>query len=154
LGNGAYTPPPSDWQAQFQGLTELERDQMAWGLSLQWIKKNPTDFLRLLPKKFAVLWGPAHNLILDGMDLLLIPLYVLGLLRLILRKLEWKSVTVLSLLPVLTITLIALVFVGGWRYRLMVYPGLLLLAGYGAMQFSPMFFSLTTRIWGKRNAMA
>jgi len=137
LANGGYTPPPADWQVQFADLGELERDQKAWELSLQWIRENPSDWLRLLPKKLMVLWGPAHNLILDGMDLLLIPFYLLGLFRLILRKPEWKSVAVLSLLPVLTIALICLVFVGGWRYRLVVYPGLLLLAGYGAKQFSP-----------------
>jgi len=152
LGNGAYTPPPPDWQAQFQGLGELERDQKAWDLSVQWIKGNLFDFLHLLPKKFAVLWGPAHNLFLDGTDLLLIPLYILGLFRLTLRKQDWESVTVISLLPALTITMIGLIFVGGWRYRLMVYPGLLLLAGYGAMRFSPWVSSMMRGIQKNLNA--
>lgn len=48
LGSGAYTPPPLEWQAQFSGLGELARDQKAWALSLQWIRENPTDFLRLV----------------------------------------------------------------------------------------------------------
>lgn len=138
LSKGGYTPPPAEWQSQFQGLGELARDQKAWELSLKWIQENPAAFLRLLPRKIAVLWGPAHNWVLDGADVILVPFYLVGLGRLFKRRNAWDSVAIISLVPVFTITLIALVFVGGWRYRLLVYPGLLLLAAYGAMTFSPL----------------
>lgn len=131
LANGGYTPPPADWQEQFKGLTELERDQKAWELSLEWIRMNPTEFISLLPKKFSVLWGPSHNVFIDLGDLFLLLLCIPGIVRLFQKKDHWIEVAILSLLPVLTTTLIGLVFVGGWRYRQLVYPGLILLAGYG-----------------------
>lgn len=151
LGNGAYTPPPQEWLTQFQGLSELERDQKAWDLSLQWIQEKPADFLSLLPKKLLVLWGPAHNLMLDGADMFLIVCCLPGLIRMILRKDGWNAIAVISLFPVLTTTLVGLVFVGGWRYRLIVYPGLFLLAGYGVMQIQSWYISMVNHIQQSRN---
>jgi 4-amino-4-deoxy-L-arabinose transferase-like glycosyltransferase len=151
LGNGAYTPPPPDWQVQFKGLSELERNQRAWDLSFQWIRRNPMDFLNLLPKKLLVLWGPAYNLILDSVDFFLFLCCLPGLIRVVQRKDSWNVIGVISLLPVLTTTLIGLVFVGAWRYRLIVYPGLIVLAGYGSMQFVSLFSCLVTHIRQRRN---
>ncbi len=154
LARGGYTPPPVEWQAQFQGLEELARDKKAWELSLEWIRENPTDFVWLLPQKVVLLWGPANNWILDGADLTLIPLYLLGLVRLFKRRQAWKSIALVSLLPAFIISLIAIVFLGMWRYRLIVYPGLLLLAGYGAMTFSSFAGSLWQRVSKRKNALA
>ena len=134
MADGAYSPPPLEWQAQFQGLTELERDQKAWALSLQWVRENPGDFFSLLPKKFMTLWGPAHNFVLDWADIGLLLLCLPGLLRILQRRERWELITVIFLVPVLTTTLVGLTFVGLWRYRLLVYPGLIILAGYGSMQ--------------------
>lgn len=128
---GEYTPAPDDWQPYFDGLTELERDSMAWNLSLTWIRENPNDFLALLPMKLVAMWEGAHNAVIDGAELLLIPLYLLGILRILRRQENWQIVTLIVVLLLLTTTLINLVFVGGWRYRVGVYPGLLLLAAYG-----------------------
>ena len=131
LATGGYTAPPSDWAAQFAGLTELGRNQLAWKLSLGWVREHPSDVVRLLPRKLVHLWGGAHNAVLDGFDLLLVPLYLLAIVG-IARKVEnWKLLAALSLPVIVSITLIGLIFVGGWRYRLGVYPSLLLLAAYG-----------------------
>jgi len=139
LADGGYSPPPPDWQAQFQGLTELERDQKAWELSLQWVQEKPGDFFNLLPKKIFSLWGPAHNFVLDLADIGLVLLCLPGLLRILQRKEHWGLIAFIFLIPVLTTTLVGLVFVGLWRYRLLVYPGLIMLAGYGSMQILSWF---------------
>ncbi len=131
LAEGAYTPPPTSWQQQFVGLGELARDQKATDLSMQWIRENPADFVRLLPKKLMVLWGPAHNLVLDGADWFLLFFAAFGFMRLFQQQSHRGAIAVVSLLPLLTTTLIGLIFVGAWRYRLIVYPGLILLAAYG-----------------------
>ena len=136
LANGAYSPPPTDWQVQLQGLDEMERDQKAWDLSLEWIQKDPVAFIYLLPKKIVFLWGKAHNFILDISDALLYLLCLPGIIRILQRKPQWSEITIVSLVPVLTTTLVGLVFVGAWRYRQLVYPGLFLFAGYGMMQLS------------------
>lgn len=140
--DGAYSPPPPDWQVQFQGKTELERDALAWKLSLEWIREHPDDFLRLLPKKYLVLWGLSHNLVLDFGDATLILLCIPGLVRLLQRRTHWKEIAIISLVPVLTTTLVGVVFVGAWRYRQLVYPGLIMLAGYGITQLASWYLSL------------
>jgi branched-subunit amino acid transport protein AzlD len=131
LATGGYTPPPDEWDVQFVGFGELERDRKAWDLSLEWIRSNPNAFLRLLPLKLLALWGPSHNWILDGADLALLPFWTLGLVYLLQRRSGWQVVASIVLPLLLCVTLIGLVFVGGWRYRLAVYPGVLMLAVYG-----------------------
>jgi len=131
LVTGGYHQPPGDWSNQFKGLDELSRNDKAWELSFDWIKKNPNDWLKLIPMKLKVLWGGANNLILDWVDLVFIPLYILGFIRIIKKKPFWLEVLILFLIPILTTTFVGAVFVGAWRYRQIVYPGLLILAGYG-----------------------
>lgn len=142
LAAGGYTPPPAAWDAALSGVGELERNRLAWQLSLQWIRTDPQAYMRLLFLKLQVLFGPAHNLVLDGFDLLLIPLYILGLLHLGHREENWPAFAALIGALVGGIVLIALIFVGGWRYRLIIYPALLLLAAYG--------LPISWRILGKR----
>lgn len=134
LVTGGYHQPPEDWSNQFKGLDELSRNDKAWELSFEWIKENPNDWLKLIPMKLKVLWGGANNLILDLVDLFLIPLYIFGIIRNIKKKPLWLEVLILFLIPILTTTFVGAVFVGAWRYRQIVYPGLLILAGYGIKQ--------------------
>ena len=134
LADGGYTPPPTEWQDQFVSLGELERDQKARQLSLEWVRENPADFVKLLPQKFLKLWGLAHNRLLDMADIILLFLCLAGFGRLLQRRENWKQVFAISIVPVLTTTLVGLAFVGLWRYRQISYPGLILLAGYGMVQ--------------------
>lgn len=128
---GGYTAPPAEWAAQFTGLDELGRDQKAWELTLGWIREDPFHFIRLLPHKLIRLWGPANNLILDSLDLVFIPFYLLGLARSMRREPGWAAVASIAFPLVGSVTLLGLVFVGEWRYRIAAYPGLLMLAAYG-----------------------
>lgn len=128
---GFYTPIPSEWMNEFRGLDELARDRKAWELSVGWIRSDPLAFLRLLPGKVFALWGPAHNPVVDASDLLLIPFYVLGIIRLFRHYPGWQMIASIVVPLFLCNLLVGLIFVGGWRYRLAVYPGLLLLAVYG-----------------------
>ncbi|MBI5303621.1 MAG: glycosyltransferase family 39 protein [Chloroflexi bacterium] len=129
--HGSYTPVPSNWASEFIGLGELERDRKAWELSTGWIRNSPIAFLQLLPAKVGALWGPAYNPVLDGSDLILIPFYMLGFIRLFKHRAGWRIVVSIAVPLILCNLLIGLVFVGGWRYRLAIYPGLLMLAAYG-----------------------
>ena len=131
IAQGAYSSPPAEWNEQFAGLGELERDQKAWKLALAWIQEHPADFLRLIPLKFVTLWGPAHNVVMDGVDVILLPFYILGLARVIQHRQGWQAVSVIALTFIICISLVGMAFVGAWRYRLAVYPGLVLLAAFG-----------------------
>jgi hypothetical protein len=131
---GGYSPLPAEWQAEFQGLTELERDDRAWELALGWVRAEPADFAVLLGRKMAHLLEPAHNLVLDAADLLLLPLYLAGVLRLARGQPNGRIVAVVAGGSLAAVSCVALVFVGGWRYRAGAYPGLLLLAAYGVPQ--------------------
>jgi len=127
---GGYTPPPPEWAAQLVGVNELEWNRLSWQLSLGWIGQHPAQFLSLLPRKLYRFYGPANNRVLDGLDLALVPLYVMGIIRILQRRCNWQLIVATVVPFVAGATLIALVFVGGWRYRIGLYPGLLLLAAY------------------------
>jgi len=131
LARGGYTPPPPEWQAQYSGLDELARDRKAWELSLEWMRENPLAFVRLLPAKWSYLWGKAGNLVLDLADVILIPFYLFGIYRLYRRRAGWQMIAVITGVLVLTNLFIGLLYVGGWRYRLAIYPALFLLAAFG-----------------------
>jgi 4-amino-4-deoxy-L-arabinose transferase-like glycosyltransferase len=130
--DGGYTPLPAEWVPMFAGLGEVAHDQKAWEMSLNWIKTHFSDFVGLLPGKLAYLWGAAHNAVLDGVDLVLIPFYGVGLWRLWQRQGRWQCLLAVVVALVLGVTLIGVMFVGGWRYRQAAYPALLLFAAYGA----------------------
>lgn len=131
LARGGYTPPPPEWQAQYSGLDELARDRKAWELSLQWVRENPPAFAQLLPAKLSYLWGKSGNLFLDAADVILIPFYLVGLYRLYRRRAGWQVTAVVTGALVLSNLFVGLVYVGGWRYRLAIYPALFLLAAFG-----------------------
>jgi hypothetical protein len=131
LSTGRYALPPADWLSQFAGVTELERDRLAWALSLAWIAQSPLDWLRLFPLKLLALWGPAFNWILDGVDVLLLGGALAGLWQFRRRKDNWLFVAGLSMALILSVTFGGFLIVGGWRYRFAVYPGVLLLVAYG-----------------------
>jgi 4-amino-4-deoxy-L-arabinose transferase-like glycosyltransferase len=126
-GSGSYSIPPHDWVQQFTDLDELERNDLAWDLSLNWIKANTTDFLSLLPKKLGALFMPGSNFILDLTDLGLLVLSIFGVIRVLQKRKGWQWVGGISLSLIGSAILVTLVFVGGWRYRLVMYPGILLL---------------------------
>lgn len=131
VASGTYISLPQDLTAQLEGLDEVSRDRKAWDLAVEWIRKNPSNFLKLLFLKAFMLYEPASNPVLDGADLILVPFYLNGLVRLIRRQDNWQFVGVVALLSVVCITLVSLVFFGGWRFRLGMYPGLLMFAVYG-----------------------
>jgi 4-amino-4-deoxy-L-arabinose transferase-like glycosyltransferase len=146
-GTGSYSPPPDEWTMKFKGLDELARDQMAWELSLGWIQSNPMDFLALIPKKLAALFMPAHNLVLDLADVGLIILSILGVIRIVQKQDSWKWLAAIALSLLGSAILVALVFVGGWRYRMVIYPGIFLLSAFGVPEswlrlLDPMFLRL------------
>jgi 4-amino-4-deoxy-L-arabinose transferase-like glycosyltransferase len=128
---GGYTPPPKIWQAEFTGLGELERDQKARELALGWIRSNPLEATRLAFRKLWVLYSPGRNPVTDLADLVLLGLIVSAFFRLKKGNGDKSLLLILSITPLVVTTLIGIVFVGGWRYRLSIYPGLILLASYG-----------------------
>lgn len=131
LADGAYSPPPAGWQAQLAGKSELERDRISWQLSMDWIQANPGEWVRLIPLKLSVFWGPAYNWVLDGADILLLVLSIIALFRFRWHASHYLMVISIALPPVVLLSIVTMIFVGGWRYRLVVYPGLLLWAAFG-----------------------
>ncbi|MFL5283238.1 MAG: hypothetical protein ACJ8AW_20170 [Rhodopila sp.] len=56
---GDYTPDT----VLAEGIThnpakQVTMDRLAQARAVDWIKRNPTDFLMLLPKKFVRYWEP------------------------------------------------------------------------------------------------
>ncbi len=131
LATGGYSKPPAEWAAQLKGLDELARNEKAWELSLSWIRNYPSDFIRLLPRKLILLWGPTNNWILNVGDGIMLLLCLFGLIRVIQTQKGWQTVVAIVLPSVALVTFIGLVFKGGLRFRLAAYPGLLLLAAFG-----------------------
>jgi hypothetical protein len=126
---GGYALPDA-WARELGSRTELERDQRAWELSLGWIRENPSAWLSLLPRKVLLLYGPSGNLLSDIADLFIVTFTLIGLWKLV--KSREKPIIVLWASSVLALgtTLGAIVFVGGWRYRALVYVGALMLSAY------------------------
>ncbi len=75
-----------------------------------------------------------------------------GLICLVQRKENWELSAVICRVPIFTMTLIALVIVGAWRYRLIVFPGIFLLAGYGIIQMMSWYSSLRHHLLGLGDA--
>ncbi len=98
---------------------------------MDWMQANPTAFLGLLPVKLSYLWGKSGNPVLDLSDLVLIPFYFIGLARAYRRAPGWQLILAVIFSLVGANLLIGLVYVGGWRYRLVIYPALFLLFAYG-----------------------
>jgi len=130
-GTGGYSPPPQDWMVKFIGLDELDRNTLAWDLSLGWIRDTPIDFLKLIPKKLGVLFMPASNLVLDLTDIGLLVLSIMGVVRIVYKRNGWQWVGAIAFSLLGSAILIAVIFVGGWRYRMVIYPGILLLSSFG-----------------------
>lgn len=135
---------PIDWGNQINSLTELARDQKAWELSLNWLKEDPMRFVRLIPLKIASLWGGSGNVLIDLVDIGLLPFYFLGIYRIIKKTWGYHEVLIIAASYSLIITLVAIVFTGMWRYRLVVYPGLIMLASLGMPEFILKFVSHRT----------
>ncbi len=56
---GDYTPDdPLVAAAQFSVRDQVAADQRATELALQWVRNNPMDFVKLLPRKIWRLWAP------------------------------------------------------------------------------------------------
>jgi hypothetical protein len=109
-------------------MIELEYNQIIKNKVFSWIRENPGVILPLVGKKIAVLLGPANNRVLDILDLILVPFYVMGIVQLFLRKENWKKIVFTFVLVFFVQLFINMVFCGGYRYRIIFYPGLILMA--------------------------
>jgi uncharacterized membrane protein YesL len=112
-------------------MIELSYNEKMKDTVLDWVLTNPDQILPLLGRKMLAFFGPAGNLFLDIVDLLLIPFYISGLVRIILQRDNWRKIAFITGSVLLTQIFISLVFCGGYRYRIIIYPGLLLLAVHG-----------------------
>ncbi len=109
-------------------MIELAYNQALKTRVLAWVMEHPGEVLLLLGRKLAALFSPANNVFLDVVDLVLIPLYIAGLVRVVRGRENWLKVLLVSGGILLTQLVITLVFCGGYRYRVILYPGMLLLA--------------------------
>ncbi len=112
-------------------LIELSYNQQLKSRVMTWLLDNPGEILPLLGRKLLAFFSPANNWLLDGVDLLLLSLSISGIVRLVKRKNNNLKVLLIFGLVFLTQIFISLVFCGGYRYRVIIYPGLILLAAFG-----------------------
>ncbi len=119
-----------------EGLSEAESDALYLRLGLRFVRENPSEMPALLARKILRLWNLFPDLPSRAERcvafLTLVPTLILFLVGVAcsLRQREWWAVPVL--IPVLAVTVTALVYWADARIRAPGDPLILLFASYGA----------------------
>ncbi|MDR7415131.1 MAG: glycosyltransferase family 39 protein [Armatimonadota bacterium] len=127
--------PPDDGHYGWRDLGVSEENARYLQEALRWIREHPGDYLRLLGRKLARLYGFSRATDDQGLEVPLGVAVFQGLLYVAAAAgwtLAWarrKSVALLGWLVVFT-NLMALVFSGASRYALPMVPSLVLFAGF------------------------
>jgi 4-amino-4-deoxy-L-arabinose transferase-like glycosyltransferase len=103
---------------------ELARDRYYKDRAIDYLFNHPATWGSLLLKKQRWLWASHGNWILDSADLLFAPLAVGGLALAVWKKERWVT-SYFLLAPVVSMLLIASVFIGQVRFRTSSYPFLI-----------------------------
>jgi hypothetical protein len=136
---GGHVPA---WPAPIKGLSESQLDKEYYRRGLAWIRSWPTDFLRLLPKKFIRLWSPfqvnteiaeyplPYATFVKAAYLLYLCLASFGATRL---GPYWRRSAILYF-PIICFVVTGLIFYGATRYALPMAPFLVILAAVGVVR--------------------
>jgi 4-amino-4-deoxy-L-arabinose transferase-like glycosyltransferase len=124
---------PQEWRQIFfeSHLDELALDDAMTKLGTEWIRENPVNFFLLIPMKLDGTWGWADSRLGYFGDIILYLLLIPGFLRLVRKRENWQIMTILAFIPFLYVSATTSVFHGWFRYKLIAYPGFILLAAYG-----------------------
>ncbi len=118
-------------------LSEPQRDHEYYRRALNWIRTNPGDFFKLLPKKLSRLWSPLsvssfEEPLKTRFDPVIYPLWVvfLGLsaIGLILMARDESEAMLVLVIPLIATNIASLGFFGSTRYALPMVPPLILFA--------------------------
>ncbi|MDR5708475.1 MAG: glycosyltransferase family 39 protein [Armatimonadota bacterium] len=129
------TRPPDDGQYGWRDLRVSEENALYFREALRWIREHPEDYLRLLGRKLARLYGFARATDEGELSVPLavavfqVLLYLAAAAGWILAWVRRKPVALLGWLVVFT-NLMALVFSGASRYALPMLPSLVLFAAF------------------------
>jgi len=118
-------------------LSEPQRDREYYRRALDWIRTDPGNFFKLLPKKLSRLWSPLSVSSFDEplktrFDPVIYPLWVafigfsaIGLILMTRHEIEAMLVLVI---PLIATNITSLSFFGSTRYALPMVPSLILFA--------------------------
>lgn len=142
MGNHYLRKDSADFGREYFCFYEIEllHNELLGQQVKTWLLQNPLEFLRLLPLKAKAYFGLAGSLPFDAADLILLPFCFLGLFNIFKHK-NYGLLLMTVLLLAISFA-VALGFCGGFRYRIIIYPGMILLAAYGVPDI---FFKLSNR---------
>jgi 4-amino-4-deoxy-L-arabinose transferase-like glycosyltransferase len=116
---------PTRGLAGWEGVSEVESNQRFSEQAWAWIRGNPDDFARLVPRKLLRLWSPVsysvqfHRQATDAMAAIALPPYLvlltLGVGGIVLRARMWRQIFPL-LAIVLSINVMVVAYYGASRY--------------------------------------
>ncbi len=136
LGRSAHAPSLPEARL-VSGLPEAEADSVYLGLGLRFMREHWQEMPRLVTWKFMRLWNPWPELP-SGLERVvaaatLLPALAFFVIGLVLASRRREARIVPLLLPVLAVTVTAMIYWGDARVRAPSDPSMLLVAAYGAV---------------------